>query len=430
MAAPVISISLDVSVERVGSSFSQVILIGSSSVKVPFAPEVGATAVALPAEVLELDTHSSLEADPSESSPPPVSVAPMVSPFLCADDSESDTKIPERHVSHTPHDAMLTRWRSRVASRSSSPTTSTPEIPAAPILPASFVVVAPSSEFPLAPVVAPPRIRRQRAILIRPGQDIPIGQIYRTHPCGPYRIFIARKFVRPLHSYHLALRYTSHHLDHFTSGSSSGHSSLDHLSFGHSVSGHSLYGHTPPDTTVADSSTPLTTSKSSARDSSSESSTGPSRKRCRSPDATVTSSIHAKRALVPSRADLLPPCKRFRDFISPKDSVKEDIDTDVLEDIEADATAVEVAVDRDVVAGVDAGIDMEVDAGVDVEDEVESSDRGTMEMTKRKVTKMKLLELLEHRIEKVRKHLNKEKQIMDIKNGTEKMMMKRGNSSF
>nr|GEZ06688.1 hypothetical protein [Tanacetum cinerariifolium] len=38
---------------------------------------------------------------------------------------------------------------------------------------------------------------------------------------------------------------------------------------------------------------------------------------------------------------------------------------------------------------------------------------------------MKLLELLEHRIEKVRKHLNKEKQMMDIKKGTEKMMMKR-----
>ncbi|GKD06223.1 hypothetical protein Tco_1181197, partial [Tanacetum coccineum] len=88
------------------------------------------------------------------------------------------------------------------------------------------------------------------------------------------------------------------------------------------------------------------------------------------------------RALVPSRVDLLLPHKRFRDSISPKDSVKEDIDTDVLEVIEGDATAVEVAVDMDVEAEVDVGIDMEVDVGVDVEDEfedgVESSDRGTM----------------------------------------------------
>nr|GEX22189.1 hypothetical protein [Tanacetum cinerariifolium] len=82
---------------------------------------------------------------------------------------------------------------------------------------------------------------------------------------------------------------------------------------GPSVLGHSLYGHTLPDTTVTDSSTPLTTSESSAGDSSSESSTGPSRKRCRSPPATMTSSIHATRALVPSRADLLLSRKRFRD---------------------------------------------------------------------------------------------------------------------
>ncbi|GKB55593.1 reverse transcriptase domain-containing protein, partial [Tanacetum coccineum] len=295
MAAPVISISSDVSV----------------------APEVGAVGVASPARVLELDTHSSSEANPLESSPPPVSVAPM---------------------------------------------------------------------------------------------DIPIGRLYRTHPGGPCRALITRKSVRPLPSHRLALRYTSHHLDHFTSGSSS-----DHSSSGHSISGHSLFGHALPGTTIADSSTPLrfvypplartprcseayprwssaplstmyplTTSESSAGDSSSESSAGPSRKRCRSPAATVTSFIHATRALVPSRADLLPPHKRFRDSISPEDNVEEDIDTDVLEDIEVDTMADEVVVNRDVEAGVDADIDMEVDVGVDVEDEVEDevefSDRGTMEV--------------------------------------------------
>ncbi|GKF22262.1 hypothetical protein Tco_0074584 [Tanacetum coccineum] len=57
----------------------------------------------------------------------------------------SPTGVPERHVSLT---------------------TSTSEIPTAPILVAPSVVVVPSSEFPLAPVVAPPEIRRRRAILI------------------------------------------------------------------------------------------------------------------------------------------------------------------------------------------------------------------------------------------------------------------------
>ncbi|GJZ28210.1 hypothetical protein Tco_0572857 [Tanacetum coccineum] len=235
--------------------------------------------------------------------------------------------------------------------------------------------------------------------------------LHRTHLGGPYRALTARKLVRPLLSHHLALRYTSHHLDHFTSRSSSGHSSSDHSSSRHSILGHSLSRHAPPDTTIADSSTPPrfvypplaktprcseaylcwrsaplstmyppTTSESSAGDSSFESFARPSRKRCRSLAATVTASIHATRALVPSHADLLPSRKRFRDSITPENSVEEDIDMDVLEDIKADATANEVAVNRDVEAGVDAGIDMKVDVGVDVEDEVKSSDRGTMEV--------------------------------------------------
>nr|GFB46826.1 hypothetical protein [Tanacetum cinerariifolium] len=163
---------------------------------------------------------------PSESSPPLVSVAPMVSPFMCSDDSESDIEIPKRHVSPTPHDAMITRLRSRVALRSSSPTTSISEIPTAPIL--------------LAPSVI----------------DIPIGRLYRTHPGGPCRALTVRNSVRPLPSHRLELRYTSYHLDHFTSGSSPSHSSSDHSSFGHFITGHSLSGRTPPDTTDVDSSTP------------------------------------------------------------------------------------------------------------------------------------------------------------------------------
>nr|GEW58377.1 reverse transcriptase domain-containing protein [Tanacetum cinerariifolium] len=80
-----------------GILFPRVILISSISVEISVAPEVGAAAVASPVKVLELDTHSSSGADPSENSPPPVSVAPMVSPFRCLDDSESDTDMLERH---------------------------------------------------------------------------------------------------------------------------------------------------------------------------------------------------------------------------------------------------------------------------------------------------------------------------------------------
>nr|GEY32131.1 hypothetical protein [Tanacetum cinerariifolium] len=244
-------------VESVGPSFLRVILIGSISVEVSIATELEAAAVASPAR--------------------------------------SDTEIPERHV---------------------SPTSSTSEILTDPILTAPSAIVAPSSEFPLALVVASLGIRRRRAIPIQPRKDIPIGRLYRTHPGRPCKALTVRKSVRPLPSHRLALSEVY------------------------------LCWRSAPLSTMY----PLTTFESLAGDSS-KSSAGSSCKRCKSPAAT-----------------------RFRDSISPEDSVEEDIDTDMLEDIEADDTAIEVAVDRDVEAGINTYIDMEVD----VEDEVKSSDRGTM----------------------------------------------------
>ncbi|GJW80838.1 hypothetical protein Tco_0144813 [Tanacetum coccineum] len=83
--------------------------------------EVGTFSVISPTGVLDLvDYSSSSDSDPSEDSLPPVPDLPLVSPFLCSDDSEADSESepaeqrPERHESLTP-----------------------------------------SSEFPLAPVVAP-----------------------------------------------------------------------------------------------------------------------------------------------------------------------------------------------------------------------------------------------------------------------------------
>nr|GEV81469.1 putative reverse transcriptase domain-containing protein [Tanacetum cinerariifolium] len=314
MEAPVIPISSDVSVESVRSSFPRVILIGFIFVEVPVAQEVEVAAVASPVEVIELDTHSSSEANPSESSPSPISVAPMVSPFLCSDDSESDTKIPETHV---------------------SPTTSTLEIHNAPILPAPPAIVAPSSEFLLVPIVGHPRFIDDELFLSDPGRRFPLVDftilILIIHHLG---ILVRVIPYLDIHHQKPPMLIQQPHQDLFI----------------HRLLG--LYGVARP-ISVGEMLVPA---------------------------ATVTSSIHSMRALVPSRADILPPRKRFRDSVSPEDSVEEEIDTDVLEDIETDATAIEVAVDRDVEAGIDAHISMEVDVGIDVEDEVKSSDRGTKEV--------------------------------------------------
>nr|GEV86329.1 putative reverse transcriptase domain-containing protein [Tanacetum cinerariifolium] len=309
-------------------------------------------------------------------------------------DSELDTEMPKRHVSSTPHDAMLARWRSRVASRPSSPTTSTPEIPTTPIPPAPSAIVAPSTDI-ISPVDASLGIRRRRAIFIRPEQDIPIGRLYRTHPGAPCRALTPFIFYIT----HLQIIFHRGILLQI----------IDHSSFGQSTLGHPLSGRTLPVTTIADSSTlsrfvyppptrtsrgseayrywrsaslstmyPPMKSESSAGDSSSESYAKPSRKICRSHATTVPSSINASGALIPTHADLLLLRKRFKDFISLEDSIEEDIDTNVLADIKADAMAIEVAVDMDVEDGVNASLRMEVDVGVDVKDGVEGEEESSL----------------------------------------------------
>ncbi|GJS94394.1 putative reverse transcriptase domain-containing protein, partial [Tanacetum coccineum] len=246
--------------------------------------------------------------------------------------------------------------------------------------------LTPSSEFPLAPVVAPPRIRRRPTIIVRPGEAIPFGRLYRTHLNGPHKLLTARKRVKPILSRRLTWRRVSHH-------SSDRHSSPDSSSSS-SPSDHSLSGHTPPDTTDADTSTPPrfvhrsftktlrrseafrrwssaplytpyppTTSESSLGSSfersldSSSLSSGPYRKRCRYPTASVPSPTHVSRSIAPTPADLLPPRKRFRDSYSPGDSGEEHIEVDI-----ADAEAVaDIGISDRVVAHLEDSIGMRVE---------------------------------------------------------------------
>ncbi|GKA18468.1 hypothetical protein Tco_0698383 [Tanacetum coccineum] len=304
MVAPAISISSDTSEESVGSHAPRVILFGVIPAIIPevpivpadliVAPDVGAVSVVSPTRVLDLvDYSSSSDSDPSEDSLPPVPDLALVSPFLCTDDSEADDESepaeqrPERHESLTIHDAEVSRLRDKVVSRPSSPSG-----------PSSHDILASSSEFPLAPIVAPPGIRR-------------------------------RKRVRPLPARILLWRRVSHH-------SSDHHSSLESSSFGlpsDSLSDPSLVhssgcdssgqAHSGPSTRdvsprlvyppvltpryseafrrwrAAPLSTPyppttlessLGSSSKRSLDSSSHSS-GPSRKRCRSPTASAIADL-------------------------------------------------------------------------------------------------------------------------------------------
>nr|GEV03607.1 hypothetical protein [Tanacetum cinerariifolium] len=206
LVAIVIPISSNSSGETVGSHVPQVILFGTIHtsilvipvvpIEVPIvptdplvAPEVGVVSVILPTRVLDLvDYSSSCDSDPSEDSLPLSQELPLVSPFLCFDDSEADSESkpteqrPKRHESLTP-----------------------------------------SFEFPLAPVVAPPEIPRWPTILVRLGEAIPFDRPYRTQPNGLRKLLTARKRVGPFPARRLAWRRISHRL-------SDRHSSLDSTS--------------------------------------------------------------------------------------------------------------------------------------------------------------------------------------------------------
>ncbi|GJZ96957.1 hypothetical protein Tco_0669291 [Tanacetum coccineum] len=305
MAAPVISISSDTSEESVGSHAPRVILFGVIPAIIPVipevpivpadpivTPEVGTVSVVSPAGVLDLVDYSpSSDSDPLEDSLPPAPDLPLVSPFLCSDDSEADgeSEPAEQRPVSSSHDTL-----------------------------------APLSEFPLAPVVAPPGIRRRPAILVRPGEAIPFGRLYRTHLNRPRKLLTVRKRVRHIPAHRLAWRHVSHH------------SSDPPL---------------PTDYITERSSLGLSSERS--LDSSSLSSR-PSRKRRRSPTTSVPLPTHVSRLIAPTPADLLPPRKRFRDSYSPEDSREEHIEVDT-----ADAEAVaDVGISEGVVAHLEDGVGM------------------------------------------------------------------------
>ncbi|GKD49229.1 hypothetical protein Tco_1278205, partial [Tanacetum coccineum] len=275
---------------------------------------VETTVVASPTGLCVLIPYSDSDSDsPNEmSSSEHISPLPAISPFLCIDSSKAPDSS-DGPPSQNPYVMIVARWRSKVASRPSS-----------------------LSEFPITHVTAPLGIRRRSAILIRPGEAIPFGRPYHTHPNGPRKLLTARKRVGPLPAHRLAWRHASPRVSDHRSSSSS--SSLDSLPV------HSS-GLDAPDQAHSGSSTrdvsprlgyPLRRAPR-RRDSSERPlhsfshSAGPSHKICRSPVDSVPSSTPIIGSLAPTCVDLLPPRKKFRDSYSSEASIEEDTEIDRIE---------------------------------------------------------------------------------------------------
>ncbi|GJV13181.1 retrovirus-related pol polyprotein from transposon TNT 1-94, partial [Tanacetum coccineum] len=278
---------------------------------------------------------------------------PIVEPPVVHDDTPLiPTEIPT--IPPDPYKDIVAQWRSRVVVHSSPPSSPTHDSPP------TIRQILPS----------PPGLPYRPAILVLPGQPIPVGRPYRTQPNDVYKMLTARKSVGPLPSHRLALRYSESHSpsDYFSpnefssntsSGSSSGYSS-------YTSSGHSI-----PD---------------SSFDSPAASFSGPYRKRFRSPTALVPLASPVPGALSSIRADLLPPRKRIKGSVSKtnyevdfEESYEPYTEPDIDSDVQSDINAYIVTVDT--VAAREVDVRVEVDTRIDREDEddeeAESSHRGT-----------------------------------------------------
>ncbi|GKA44927.1 hypothetical protein Tco_0737723 [Tanacetum coccineum] len=350
MATSIISVSSDSSEESMGSSTSRVVMFGIIPTVIPVVSEVAAV-VALPAGILDLEIYTTSETDPFEdlSSPVHAPAAPIISLFLHSSDSFEVSDDPSgsdsfmSHLSLDSYEVVVARWRGKI-------------------------------------VPTPPRVHCRPAILVLPGQEIPLGRPYRTYPDGVLRMLTARKRVHPFPACIPVNRRRFH-------SSSSLPPRKRHRATPYSSSSDSPSSATTVAPTnvpgPATRETPVTTVDHSPTPTPS---VGPSQKICRSPATLVPLAIPTPGAVSSDRADLLPPLKRIRGpsaALSSKDSSegsmevgsKEDIDSDVMVDIEADITAEATAADK-IRAKTEVGFEGDDEA----KDEAESSAIGTIEI--------------------------------------------------
>ncbi|GKB44471.1 hypothetical protein Tco_0889413 [Tanacetum coccineum] len=286
MTISVILISSDSSEGSVGTPAGRVILFGTIPTTIP-----DTTPVIIPpttqTDTTVIPTETPIIAPTIPPSPDYTPASPDYSP---ASDSESD---PSEDPS-SDHIPPLPATSPFLSSDDDTTDSDSPDTPPSPTHGTPFTEITSSTQ-------RSPVIPRRRVMILAPGQPIPHGRPYRYHLNGPIHMMTARKRVGPLPTHRLAVRHSA---DHSSSDSSSEASSDFHSdASSDSSSRHSLSHHS-----------------------------GPSRKRRRSPMASLSALPLISGALSPVHADLIPSPKRVRD-------------SSYLEDVEVDPSEVRLGVD-------------------------------------------------------------------------------------
>ncbi|GJV78695.1 hypothetical protein Tco_1514565 [Tanacetum coccineum] len=382
MAISVISVSLDSSEESVETSTGLVILFGTIPTTIP-----DTTSFVIPPT-----TH--IDTIPTPTVSPTISPSPDYTPASPDYSPAFDTEFNPSEDLSSDHISPLPATSPFLSSTDNSSDSDIPDTPPSPTHDIPFTETTLSTQRSL----TTPGALRRRVMILSPGQSIPHGRPYRYHLNGPVHMMTARKRVEPLPTHRLAVRHSVDYSssDHFSlddsssslssssSSETSSDSSTDALS--DSASSRSSSDHSLP---VSPSGTRPNhhlcslvpsihhSSTDSKRPSHDSSSASPSRKRNRSPIASVPLSSPTLGALSYARADLLSSPKRIRRCESVRD----------LEGCSEDSF--EPYVPREVGLGVDfedesskpsrsRGTDLEMDVdversdGIDIDPEIQA----------------------------------------------------------
>ncbi|GKC71114.1 hypothetical protein Tco_1116997 [Tanacetum coccineum] len=251
---------------------------------------------------------------------------PMVSHFFSDDTKfEPADELPERHVSLRPYDDMVSRWRDKVRFHPSSPSGSS----------------SPDTTIPYA------------EILVAPTPPAPSTKITTASPaCISTLGIIASPAVRSRQHFHLRHQ---HPISFGSSSDSASHTSESFLTAslqGTQISPEDHSHHSSE--AVHSPSRPLTCRRPQCSDYTTPTSSSyarPSWKRSRSSATSIPSTVHTAGALSSTRANLLPPHKRYKD---------------VRADIKTETMAVAAIVDGLDIDPVMAGVEMSFELGLAV----------------------------------------------------------------
>ncbi|GJS19635.1 putative reverse transcriptase domain-containing protein [Tanacetum coccineum] len=317
MAISVISVSSDSSEDSVETPAGRVILFGTIPTTIPDTTPV-ITPPTTQTDTTVIPTETPIIAP---TIPPSLDYTPVSLDYSPAYNSESD---PSEDPS-SDHIPPLLAILSFLSSADDTTDSDTPETPPSPTHGTPFIeTIIFTQRSPAASGAL-----RRRVMVLALGQPIPHGRPYHYHLNGLVYMITTRKRVGPLPTHHLAVRHSVDYSssDHFSSDDSSSSlssetssdSSADALSDSASIRSSSdhLLPASPPSTRSSHRLCSLVqsvhhSSTISERPFHDSSSASRSRKRSRSPVASIPLSSPIPRALSYARVDLLPSPKRIR----------------------------------------------------------------------------------------------------------------------